>query len=78
MIVKQSLVPSRFNLNTARAMDLPPIRILIVDSDADEFTNEYDEAVRVACLTVKLAEQKKLEAMFGKKAVRQWELDIAA
>ena len=79
MITKQSLVPIRFILNTRHAMDLPPIRILLVDTDADEFTNAYDEAVRVACLKVKQAEQKQLEEQFGKKeARREWEFEIAA
>ncbi len=79
MIVQKSLVTSKFSLSTSRAMDLPPIRVLTVDSNADEFTNAYDEAVRVACFKVKLAEQRQLEEIYGRKAVqRTWKFEIAA
>jgi hypothetical protein len=59
MIANKLISPtSKFGLNTAKATEFLPVRVIEVNSDAKFGTVAYEEAVRLACLKAKQAEQE--------------------
>ena len=68
MIHSQSLIPSKFGLNTNKSSGALPVRSVEVESDDPMGSHGYEESVRLACRAAKAKEQRMLDETFGADA----------
>jgi hypothetical protein len=54
-------IASKFGVHTRKAMEALPVRTIFIETDAPLGSNAFDEAVRLACLKSKQAEQAELQ-----------------
>lgn len=70
---RKQLIPSKFAHNSHRASSGLPIRILEVDIDETLLgTNVFEDAVRLACIAVKQAEQFELETIYARMNLEEY------